>query len=431
MVRLAPAPPLGLAYVAAALEDRGVEVRIIDLVALDKRPVEIMPYVREVVPSVVGISCSMAFTAATALEVASVIRSQCPTLPIVVGGSYATFMWREILARYPAVTYVVKREGERTFSQLVECLASGHDVSIVPGICYRDLATGAPVQTPAIPLIQPLDAVPPPARHLLPMQLYSSVAPATRGLLISSRGCPYRCAYCSTSAFHGHKIRCHSVQRVIDEIRCLVQQHGCSFVSFADDTLTLDRERMIEICDAIRRTNLGFHWGCDTRVDLVDPELLSIMHAAGCRVVFFGIESCNSRVLRLIGKGFSLEQARLAVGWTRSTGISAHISFIIGLPGETYDSALRMARFVEETDVDKVLYNILIPYPGCPIFNAPSRYGIDTLPVSWERVEETRPMVRTGQMDEDDVRRAYVYLISHLRRLEERRGKPLLLGVYN
>jgi anaerobic magnesium-protoporphyrin IX monomethyl ester cyclase len=153
------------------------------------------------------------------------------------------------------------------------------------------------------------------------------------------------------------------------------------------------------------------------------------MYEAGCRSIFFGIESSNQEVLKLIGKGFTLKQARKAISWVHEAGIQVHTSFIIGLPGDTYQSTLNIAKFVEQVRADKVLYNILIAYPGSKLFNEPDKYGIVDFSLDWSLSEQARPMVRTDKMDENDIRRAYIYLISHLHEMEAR-GSASVLGTY-
>lgn len=415
VIKLHPAPPLGLASIAAVLEANNVSVKILDMVALDLRPEDVTGIIRDFGPDIVGISCNMAFVHATAISIANHIRSLLPIAPIIIGGSHATFVAQEIIENNPSIDAVVLNEGEVTFLKVVLRLAENGTLSDIQGVCIRDKATNRPVITASPVSIENLDSLPTPARHLLPMDKYPAGLDGTRGIMTSSRGCPFKCVYCSTSVFHGRRFRYQSVDRMVDEIEILKHKFGANFISFADDTFTLNRLRVLEFCSKLIERNMQIQWGCDTRVDLVDPELLSVMRAAGCNVIFFGIESASQAVLDRMEKGFKIERAKQAVWETRQAGIEAQVSFVIGLPGETYASTLKMKNFLDETKADGVLYNILIAYPGSRLYENPEAYGISSFSTEWESCEQMRPMVQVDQMSHDEIRRAYVYLVSHLR----------------
>lgn len=424
VIKVVPAPPLGLASIAAVLREHGRDVCILDMVARDLRPQHLAEALDGLSPQVIGISCNMAFVHTTAQQVARALRELFPSARIIFGGSHASFVPDQLMRECPAIDAIVRGEGERTFLKVVNKLEACQSLTGILGLQLRNPETGQTHATGTAPRIDDLDQLPLPARDLLPMDLYPAGAAGTRGLIMTSRGCPFSCAYCSTSRFHGNRVRFHGVARILEELRTICEDHGAAFASFADDTFTMNRQRVECFCRELIARGSPYAWGCDTRVDLVDARLLQLMSDAGCEVIFYGIESATQRVIDNMGKGFRLEQARQAISETRAAGIEAQVSFIIGLPGETYAGAQRMADFVDETGADGVLYNILIAYPGSRIHQDPKHFGVESFSDDWGRCEQVRPMTRTGAMSEDEIRRAWIYLITHLQERERRRTTP-------
>lgn len=403
-------PPLGLGYIAAVLESRGSEVAVVDMLIDDLRPQDLDASLRALRPEVVGISCNMAFVSLPVLEIAQRVADLLPEAVVVLGGNHATYEAERILREVHSVDWVIRFEGEDSMAELVAALQAGGSPLGLMGVSGRDGA-GAVLHGPDRARIDPLDRLPLPARHLLAMEHYAA---EVRGLVSASRGCPFSCAYCSTAPFNGRYIRVFSIERVVDELEVLVAGYGVRHVMFVDDTFTASRARVLALCAETRRRGLPITWACDTRVDLVDRHLLEVMRKAGCTSIFYGIESAYDVALKRVRKGFTVEQAIAACRATRAAGIQVQESFVVGLPGDTPSSVQAIGEFVMATSPDRVLLNFFAVYPGTAVSADPRAFGVQWCSREWHRYERTSPMASTDDMCPDDIRRAYVELVTAL-----------------
>ena len=400
------APPLGLAYIASAIQHLNIQIKVVDMVLEDWRPEDITHVLNEFRPDIVGISCNMAFVSQSAIAVSKEVNRHNPDTVIIMGGNHATFCHADIIRSCPEIDYIVLGEGEIPFAELIVALQNGEPTQQIPGIVSKGKDGKIIVNQQKHRVIN-LDSLRNPARHLLQIDRYG---PDSRGILIGSRGCPYSCAYCSTSAFSGKRIRMHSVDRVVDEMQNLSNKYSINHLIFVDDTFTINKKRVYLICEKILQKSIKVTWACDTRVDLVDRPLLEQMYKAGCRSIFFGIESANQEALDMVGKKFYVEQAYRACVLAREVGIQVQQSFIVGLPGEDINSIEKIIDFVQYTRPNRVLLNFFIVYPGTPSDINPSDYGIVSTSEEWGKSEGAHPMVTTLKMTPDQVRRAYVKL---------------------
>jgi len=284
------APPLGIAYIAAVLEMGGVEVKIIDAPAVEMDYGTIQREVAGYSPDVVAIT-SVTPTLESALQVAHMAKEACPSAFIVLGGYHPTFTYPELL-KYDFIDLIVRGEGEYTMLEVVQTLENGGDLSKVKGIATREFTT------PLRPMIDNLDSLPYPARHLLPMEDYKIMnMKLPIGTLISGRGCPYKCSFCASSAMHGNKLRLRSSTGVVDEMEHLVDDHDAEMLAFMDDTFCLNKKRIEDICNEIKERKFENYWGCTARVDTISEELLTKMKDAGCITLFLGVESADQQNL--------------------------------------------------------------------------------------------------------------------------------------
>ncbi|UCE08642.1 MAG: cobalamin-dependent protein, partial [bacterium] len=329
--------PLGLAYLAAVLRKEGHEVLIYDadcnenpskmdftgleydypfyLKALgqDNHPIwlEVRNELNNFKPDIVGITVWTTF-AASSFKIASICKEYNRNIPVIFGGPHSTIKYDEVMKICPDADILVRGEGEQTFFELVEKLqAAGkleaEQLSSIKGITYR--RNDKLIHNPDREFIQNLDVIPFPARDLLLNSgAYNS---EDMGLLMTSRGCPYNCSYCATGIWK-RKIRYRSTDNVIAEIKSAIDTYGIRQFTIKDDTFTVNRKRVLEFCDKLIKENLGINWDCNTRVDVVDEELLKKMKAAGCNGIKVGIETGNERVLKLINKSTTLSQVREA-----------------------------------------------------------------------------------------------------------------------
>jgi radical SAM superfamily enzyme YgiQ (UPF0313 family) len=358
LVRL---PPLGLAYVAGALRSAGHEPRILDAAVSPSWRARLDAELAGWRPQVVGVSASSAVLG-PALDVAALARRARPGAAVILGGVHATLFPGEAL-REPALDFAVHGEGEITAVELVRALARGETPRALEGIALRD-AGGIRVNPPRSPVAD-LDALPPAAYDLLPMGEYatpfSSAGRVTS--LVTSRGCPYRCAFCDAWVVMGRQYRAHSAGRVYEEVGRLARDFGVRDVLFKDSEFTVDRGRVERFCD-LMRGGPRVSWTCSARVDTVDEALLRRMAAAGCRVVQLGVESADPEVLRALRKGIRPERVRAAFAAARAAAVETVANLMVGAPGETRESIEATVRLVSEIRPDHLNVQVFVPYPG-------------------------------------------------------------------
>jgi anaerobic magnesium-protoporphyrin IX monomethyl ester cyclase len=352
-------PPLGPAYVAASLRQAGHAVRLLDCTFLRRDQALRMALTANA--EVVGIYC-MATMLDDCLWFAERLRGRCRLL--VAGGPLPTCEPGAFAGHFDAV---VRGEGEQTMVELLAAHETGAEVSAVPGVVARGSGPGAPESCPPPRSFVPdLDSIPFPARDLLPNAAYIRHGRRHYGssvtTVMSTRGCPFACEFCSNVVF-GHSYRARSPGSVVDEIEEALSL-GYDRISFADDVFTLDRERVVAICAEIRRRDLRFAWECLGRVDSLDEPLAREMKRAGCARVYFGIESGDDEILRLMNKGITAAQARAAVEAAHRAGLEVGAFFILFYPGDTDDSVLETLRFAGSLPLDYLGLSMPYPLPG-------------------------------------------------------------------
>lgn len=359
--------PLGIAYIAAVLENAGYNVKIIDSPALKLSLKETVETIIKMKPDVVGVTASTP-TFNRAIGLAENLK-KVVDVPLVIGGPHSTTLPEETLS-FSCFDVAVIGEGEYTMLELIKCLEKGVSLNEVNGIAFKERDKIA--KTPPRAYIEDLDSLPFPARHLLPPLKYYHPTPSAYRLLpqatmITSRGCPYHCTFCDRSVF-GTKYRARSPKNVVDEVEELVYKYGAKEVRFWDDTFNINRKRVIEICKEMRRRRLDVSWTCLCRANLVDEEMLREMVRAGCWQIEYGIETGNEELLRKIGKGITLQQIKSAVEKTRAAGIKVRGFFMLGLPGETEQTLRQTISFAKSLKLDTAVFHITIPFPGTDLY---------------------------------------------------------------
>ncbi|RLG83475.1 MAG: B12-binding domain-containing radical SAM protein, partial [Thermoprotei archaeon] len=304
------APPLGLAWIASVLELHGHKVGILDTATLRLSLSNFLTKVREFKPDIIGISLQTP-TAPKGYKVISILKEEFPDIPIVVGGIHPTFMYEEALNNGADV--VVRFEGEYTTLKLVDKIEryglKDEVLRSVDGIAFKS-RDGKVILTGPRPLIHDLDELPPPARHLLPMDRYTLFnKPIRVAHVMASRGCPYGCSYCTTSYFWGRRIRFRSAVNVANEIEDIIEKYGAKIIVFTDDELTVNRRFMYDLINELKSRGLDVSFACGSRVDHVDRNYLKFLYENGCSALYFGVESASQETLDKIGKRIKLEQA--------------------------------------------------------------------------------------------------------------------------
>lgn len=357
--------PLGLGYVAAYLRREGHTVRL----ALGLTPEVLLDQLQTFKPALVGVSC-MTPTFPQAVAICNLVK-QHSSAATVLGGPHVTALQAEILQE-PTVDYVVIGEGELTIAELCQALGqSDPDVSHIQSLAYRT-PDGAVRTNPRRPLIKEVDSLPFPARDLVDMSRlgthkYIDVGRVS-ATMISSRGCPFKCAFCSSHITMGKVYRFRSAANVLAEIDELVQRYRVNHVAFEDDTFTLNRERVETICQGLIQRGYDLTWYCLSRVESMDLDLARLMRQAGCRLVSFGIESGNPEILEKIHKKISLPAARQAIEATYQAGLRSQCTFILGFPFDTQKTMADTLHFAQELSPTIAIFFALVPYPGTEMF---------------------------------------------------------------
>jgi radical SAM superfamily enzyme YgiQ (UPF0313 family) len=359
-------------------------------------------------PDIVGLT-TYTTTFTHAMAAAGKVKEAFPRSLVVTGGPHPSVRPEECLAS-PAVDVAVRGEGEETFRRLVECVAAGGDLNGVPNLVYK--RNGEAVATAVEPQFHDPEALPFPARDLVDMRLYRPAHGAFRRLpatnMITSRGCPFQCSFCSKSISGSH-YRAQSPGKTVQEIEALVRDYGIREVSFSDDVFTFDRRRTEALCGLLAERRLDITWSCSTRANLVSPELLVSMRKAGCVSVGYGIEAGDPEVLARVHKGLSLDKARDAIRWTREAGLESRAFYIFGFPGETRATLQKTLDVALELDADFVIFNLTIPLPGAPLYDEAKSQGLllyDGVEL-YNRADGPHPLIRLEGVSEEELARFY------------------------
>ncbi len=348
-------PPMGLYYVGAMLRENGFDVEILNWYNINKTPEKIKETLIAKQPDVIGFSILHA-NRWGAIEIARVARQVDPNVKIVFGGIGATFLWKHLLTHFNEIDYVILGEGEYTFLNLVERIEKEDlkNIENVKGIAFRK--KGKPVRTKAAPVIEDLDRLPNPAKYFE----YQHVS--------ATRGCPGNCTFCGSPQFWGHKVRFHSPDYFVDQLECLYKK-GITFFYFSDDTFTIKKDRVIDICRKIIERNLSISWAAISRVNYVSEDMLYWMRKAGCTQISYGVESGSEKIRNaVLKKSIKTEQIINAFALTTKQGIMARAYFIYGSPGETWDTIQETIDLFHKIKPLSIIFYILDIFPGTALY---------------------------------------------------------------
>ena len=389
----APSPPLGVTYVAAACQRAGCDVRIFDYIVRRYTRETLVSELDAFAPDVVGAtSVTMNFKGAAAIM--QDVKSHHPDVVAMMGGPHVSYDWANTLANYPAIDLIVVGEGEETLQELLPVIRDKAAWDHIKGIAFRK--EGRPYFTGARDFIQDLDTLPVPSRHLLPVSRYLALGfPVS---LITSRGCPNQCIFCLGRRMVGYKVRYRTPRLIVDEVEEIIS-YGFTRINIADDLFTANKDRVRIFCEELKRRGVKIAWTAFARVNTVDEQVLAMMREAGCDAVSFGIESGNAEVLKRVKKGITLDQARKAVQACKNTGILAHASFMIGLPGESPQTVQDSYAFAQSLDIDYG-FHLLAPFPGTTVREEREKYDIEFLTDDWDLYDANVPIVRTSALSQ-------------------------------
>lgn len=363
-------PPLGILYLATVLEKEGVETSILDQSPKGYGLEETVKWVEKENPDILGFS-TLASSGRTAASIAQKVKKRNPNTLIVFGNYYATFNAERILNKYPWVDIAVRGEAENTVLDIAKCLKNKTSLKKVLGLTFRH--KNKIFSTPDRSLIKNVDSVPFPRREMLDVEYHSILAGAIAApkkftSVLSSRGCIFRCRFCGCQRFARGVWRPRTVENTLEELLLLVSQGYKQFL-FVDDSFTLNPKRVIKLCRKMRQEKVDMEWICESRVDQCSYEMVKEMVKAGCKIIYFGIESANQRILNYYNKQTTPEQTKNAVKNARKAGMDVIVgSFILGAPDETRSEIVNTLKFAETLPIDLPQFNILGVFPGMEIW---------------------------------------------------------------
>lgn len=390
-------PPLALMCLAGFLKKEGVFARIVDIPfekqvrdgdfesrRLDyQRDIEekILKQVKDSPADIIGFSCYS--TEVFEVEaLAGKIRKLKPHATLVVGGIHPTLQPEDMLGEGSCFDFAVVGEGELTMVELVRAIREGRtDYSSINGVAWRNRVAGRVEINPPRHLADDLDRITSPDFDGVDMRYYTTASPyAIRGVfsrsfyVSSSRGCPSSCSFCVSKTLRQHFgtagfLRVRSPESLFEEVRLLRRRYGIDSFYFIDDLFTIKKKPVLEFCQLLARHEPAMIWGCSSRVNTVDEQMLSAMKRAGCVQIDFGVEKGSDRALATLQKGITVAQIKSAFSQCHRLGIRTFANFLINTPGEKEEDLNDILRLAEEIRPHIVSMNIFMPYPGCEIFD--------------------------------------------------------------
>ena len=347
--------PQGVYYIAALLKKHAYDVEILNWHDINKTPDKIKHHLLQKNPDIIGFSILQA-NRWGAIEIARIAKQINPDIKIVFGGIGATFLWHHFLTHFPEIDYVAIGEGESSFLNLIQCFDEGKikEIEKIKGLAFRK--AGQAVRNEDAELICELDQLPIPAQYFS----YQHVS--------LTRGCAGKCNFCGSPQFWGHRVRFHSPDYFVAQLEFLYQ-HGNRFFYFSDDTFTINKQRVIEICKKIIQKKMEINWAAISRVDLIDEDIIYWMRKAGCIQVSYGVESGSEKIRRFLRKNISNRQIQAAFELTQKYGIMARAYFIYGCPEETWDTIQESIDLINEIKPLSTIFYILDIFPGTALYD--------------------------------------------------------------
>ena len=366
-------PPLGLMCVAAYAEQHtDYEIEILDMIAEEVTYDKLESELEKRKPDIIGVTTTT-FTLIDVMIVAKIAKAIDKGVKVVLGGPHV-YIYPEETIRLPGVDFLILGEGELPFAELLQNINDYESLRGVKGIVFKH--RGEIINTSPREFIEELDSLPFPARHLTKVNKYSSLL--AKGTLvttmITSRGCPYKCLFCYRPHL-GKKFRARSAINVVNEMEECVDM-GIEEILVYDDTFTIDRQRVMDICRLITERGLNITWDIRARVDIVDMEMLRALRKAGCERIHYGVESANPEILKVLRKGITLPQVESAFEMTKEAGISTLAYFMLGSPTETREQIMNTIGYAKRLKPDYCHFSVTTPFPATPLYEMGIKKGI-------------------------------------------------------
>ncbi|CDZ24999.1 hypothetical protein CCDG5_1904 [[Clostridium] cellulosi] len=411
--------PLGVASLSSMLKFHGYQVKIVDMLVECCTPKELLRVLNEFKPDIIGISATYTESILVTYKIVKYIKKIMDII-IIAGGVHVTFRPKEALDN--GFDYVVLHEGEATIIELLEYLKVNLEPKNVPGIAYRDKDNKIIVNENR-EFINNLDSLPFP--DLLSLKLSEYMTPLA---IVTSRGCPGDCIYCSSRAMSGKKYRIRSAESVFSEVFYLSKQILFddsllrSYLAIYDDTFTVNRKRLKLFCKYMISSKMNvIPWKCESRIDVLDEECIALMKKAGCFAIHVGVESANQHIIDSLNKHIRFENVEKALSLLHKYGIQPLCSFIIGNHMDTKETLQKTLEYIKHIIVDynaRVAISPNTPLPGTELYENASKYNIIIHSDNWEDYSLMKVILSTHYLKREDIRNIYVEFSEKINSLE-------------
>lgn len=383
------AVPIGLYYIGAQLKESNYDVEILDWHDINRNNDLIIDMLKEKSPDVIGFSIVNA-NRWGAIDISRIAKKVIPDTRIVFGGIGATFLWKYLMKNFKDIDYIILGEGEYSFLRLVECLKNNDFEGIrdIKGIVFRD--NGGFIKTGEPEVIQDIDRLQIPSKYF------------TFQHITSSRGCPSNCSFCGSPAFWGRRVRFHSPEYFVKQIEYLYGR-GIRFFYVSDDTFTIKKDRVIEICKRIIENKFDINWFAISKVNFIDEEILYWMRKAGCIQISYGVESGSEKIRRILNKDIKTEDIRKAFNLTTKYGILPRAYFIYGSPGENKKTIQETIDLIKEIKPLSIIFYILDIFPGTAIYEDFKKRTKNNDDIWNKRIEDIMYFETDNSLTKDDI----------------------------
>ena len=379
--------PIGLYYIGALLKENNYDVEILNWHNVNKTPQKIEETLKERKPDVIGFSIVHA-NRWGGIDISKIAKQILPGVKIVFGGIGTTFLWEQLLTHFKEIDFAVLGEGEYSFLNLIRCIEKENydGINKIDGIAFRK--GGKVVKTGSAEVIQELDRLPMPSKYFELQHM------------ISSRGCPANCTFCGSPQFWGHKVRFHSPEYFVEQMEQLYRK-GITFFYVSDDTFTMRKDRVIQICKKIIEKDLKITWFAISRVNYVNEEMLYWMRRAGCIQISYGVESGSEKIRDMLNKNIKTDDIRRAFTLTTMYGILARAYFIYGSPGESWETIQETIDLICEIKPLSIIFYILDIFPGTALYEDFKRRTKLNDDVWLKKIEDIMYFESDPQLSED------------------------------
>ncbi|PTD93391.1 hypothetical protein C9439_08260 [archaeon SCG-AAA382B04] len=399
--------PIGLGYVAAAVENKGHSVELLDIPAqnISKKELiiskkELIKKIRKFDPDVIGVYLAT-YRCQKGLKILEIAKKYSNNAKTVCGGPHST-VTAEDLVKNQSVDYVVSGEAEQTFPELLETIDKNKNKYDVNGIVFCE--DNEAVSTDPPKKIEDLDDLPTPARHHFDMEKYTLMNHLEIASIVSSRGCPFDCNYCSVPAIFGTECRLRSAEDIVNEIEEVNKKYGPDLFMFMDDNFDYSIDRLWKICDLLEERDLDILWGCcSSGINSNNPGLLKRMDETGCKVLSYNLESGSKKSLEVMDPGISYESTKKDLELAGDLGLIRILNIIIGMPGETRDDIIESIQFAKEVNPEFPLFFLPTPYPGTKFYKTAKRQGM-IKEGDWKKYTSYNPIIENESLSQEELR---------------------------